>query len=244
MVNNEQENTNMKKKYIMIGCIFCILFLLLLLHCYCNFIVNIDSNKSLSIALPEKLVDTAKISYPIECTSDSDIMLSADLNHDGALEQIVVGVNDFSQYSELSIRNENKVVWKHEYSLAYESICMLYLYRENNMDYMIEYIPKMHQGDVFCSFKIFDIDHLGNENIKYYFEIKFSIFKVKNGVYYEELDCDIDELGTFIETVNSYIDNSLLIVSTDNGNLLYSKPDELITAYHDFSDIINIYNNE
>lgn len=112
------------------------------------------------------------------------------------------------------------------------------------MDYIIEYIPKMHQGDVFCSFKVFDIDHLGNENIKYYFEIEFSIFKVKNGVYYEELNCDIDELGTFIETVNSYIDNSLLIVSTDNGTLLYSKPDELITAYHDFSDIINIYNNE
>ena len=101
---------------------------------------------------PELLTDAGTL-CPMEYGTDADVIFFADLDHDGEPERITAGLADFQasggQYASLKVlageSADSPVIWEHDYSVAHAGWTMLYLYRENGADYLMEYSPYMNR---------------------------------------------------------------------------------------------------
>ena len=133
---------------------------------------------------------------------------------------------------------DSPVIWKHDYSLDHAGWSMLYLYREYGADYLLEYSPYMNQGYGAYSLRVF---YIGPDNKTVEVHSHTADFALqqedRTGFF-----GDADALAAFMDTAENYIKNSLLLVSTDQGELAYSTPERPVTLDHDNSFFTDSWN--
>lgn len=192
---------------------------------------------------PEQLMDAGAL-YPMEYGTDTDVIFFADINHDGEPERITAGLLDLQasggQDSSLKVlageSADSPVIWKHDYSLAHAGWSMLYLYREYGADYLLEYSPYMNQGYGAYSLRVFYIGP-DNKTVEVHSHTADFAQEDRTGFF-----GDADALAAFMDTAENYIKNSLLLVSTDQGELAYSTPERPVTLDHDNSFFTDSWN--
>ena len=194
---------------------------------------------------PELLTDAGTL-CPMEYGTDADVIFFADLDHDGEPERITAGLADFQasggQYASLKVlageSADSPVIWEHDYSVAHAGWTMLYLYRENGADYLMEYSPYMNQGYGAYSIRIFYIGPDKKTVEAHSHTADFALQQEDRTGFFG----DPDALAAFMDTAEGYIKSSLLLVSTDQGRLAYSTPERPVTLDHDDSFFTDSWN--
>ena len=193
-------------------------------------------------ALPE-LMFPSTADFPMEYDEKGDIIFFADVDHDGEGERIELNMNEYKDRggagSVLKVRLDNgadsPVIWEREYAAPHAGQTMLYLYREAGQDYLMEYYPGMYQGYASYFLHLFSLDSDGNPLYLHEYEAGFALHENREDGFYTGFYGDAEAFVSFLEQVQHYIEGALLLVSTDNGNLSYSTPENPITIFHDDS---------
>lgn len=207
-----------------------------------NVITNEDTetgSKSLPpITADAHLINPASASFSMERT-ECDIVAFADLNHDGKPERVVFGLEEYAEsggmecgaLKVLNGMDENApVLWSEDYGTVHSGWNMLYLYREDGRDYLVRYSPYMNTGLGEFQLHIFSLDERGEPVTFKNCETGFSITIPDTGI--EGFYGDTEEMVNFLEQAEYYLYHSLLLVSTDEGELAYSTPETPITLQH------------
>lgn len=214
-----------------------------------------DMDHAVTGSLPKITADSrmlldAGVSFPMEYGADGDVVFFADVDHDGKQERILAGLTEMEknngQYSRVRVladeAEDSPVLWERDYGMAHVGWNMLYLCQEDGMDYLMEYRPYMNQGYADYHLNIFSLDQQGNENSIHSFETDFALQRsdemgVRTGFY-----GDTGALVEFLETAEKYVNNSLLIVSTQEGILAYSTPGQKVYINRNDPYVANEWN--
>ncbi|MGB4660538.1 MAG: hypothetical protein WBI07_15285, partial [Mobilitalea sp.] len=167
-----------------------------------------------------------------EAVKGKEITLLADLNHDGEKEQLRIdtGTAETEQKVTLSVIDQkDKILWSEETFLAHTGWNSLYLCTWKEEEYLLRYLPTMYQGMCSYSYELFYLDESGKAESVSSDAIDFSI---NPG---DEVNYDAEELAAFAEKVNAFLENSILIVSTEEGVLEYSTEEKKITRTETYS---------
>lgn len=147
----------------------------------------------------------------------------ADFNRDGVKETVKVVAFDDGQYFELQICNsEEKILWKTEAAKAHAGWLSLFLCQSDGEDYLLRYNPSMSQGMCHYQYDLFFLDSSGNENIVDSRSIDFDI----NFGSSLHNTFNPDEIATFMNEINAYLENSVILLNTD-GNLKFEDESHL-----------------
>lgn len=123
--------------------------------------------------------------------------------------------------SELSLWIDGEQIWRNDnrlgISTAHVGQTSYYLVDYEGRTYFMEYNPYVGQGLGTLDYEIFSVDANGNETTVEKGDIVFDL--KNNGA--AEIRFPVDELISFAETVEGYIANGSLIVSTVNGVFEY-----------------------
>ncbi len=179
--------------------------------------------------------------FIINDVSKNDIrILSADLDHDGTKEMISLdlSVYDFAQPAYIKVYKKNKLIWKEELFAANSDQNSFYLYKKGGKDYLLRYLPYCEQGGCNYSFEIFYLDKNSKKKIIKENHISFDTYNVEL-----ERNFDIPTLVQFYTEINSYLHNSIMLISTLNGELNHSTQDSFITKIEEF-DFLDSYKPE
>ena len=194
------------------------------------------------ITAPAALLSPSKAHFTAEYTPDGDISFLADLTHDGKKERITAGLTQFEAQGGTSYLTvhateaaDSPVLWQRDYGTAHVGWVMLYLYEEDGKDYLMQYTPAMYQGAATYALDIFSLDASGNVVPLRRLETSFQLHDVSTGQ--NGFFGDPKQVADFLDEVRSYQDRGLLLVSTDEGTLAYSTPENPVTAYHDDSAV-------
>jgi Antirepressor regulating drug resistance, predicted signal transduction N-terminal membrane component len=158
---------------------------------------------------------------------------SADINHDGIDEKISIdlSVYDIAQPAYIKIYNRNhKVIFKEMLFSANVAQNSFYLYTKKDKTYLLTYIPYCEQGG--CSYK-YDLFYLDKNNKKVNVASKnifFDIYNVEDKKHY-----NIASLINFYNDINSYLNKSMLLISTIDGKLEYSTDKEKLSKTEEYS---------
>lgn len=136
----------------------------------------------------------------------------ADFNHDGVKETAKVVAFDDGQYFALQICNsEGNILWKTEAAKAHAGWLSLFLCRSDRADYLLRYSPYMSQGMCDYQYDLFFLDSSGNEVIVDSDSVEFDINFGSPG----HLAFNPDEIAAFMNKVNAYLENSMVLLNTD-----------------------------
>lgn len=123
--------------------------------------------------------------------------------------------------SELSLWIDGEQIWRNDnrlgISTAHVGQTSYYLVDYEGRTYFMEYNPYVGRGLGTLDYEIFSVDANGNETTVEKGDIVFDL--KNNGA--AEIRFPVDELLSFAETVEGYIANGSLIVSTVNGVFEY-----------------------
>ncbi|HEX3076714.1 MAG TPA: hypothetical protein VHQ24_07625 [Lachnospiraceae bacterium] len=157
---------------------------------------------------------------------DNTITFLSDIDHDGIKETLVIDMSliPTEQTASLSVINENgETIWSDIAGLPHAGWNSYYLYTKNGKDYLFQYNPSMYQGNANYTYDLFYLDALGNRLSIDSGQIAFSINPGSKDIY------DAKELATFAKEVDSYLTDSFLLLSSEDGVLSYSTPEHVVT---------------
>ncbi len=180
-----------------------------------------------------------KVNDPLIQTDEPDtnkvqaaaISFEADLTHDGSMDTIIVDTSRVAeeQTAFVSVVNEyGKTLWSNEAATAHAGWNSLYLTTIEGKDYILRYQPSMFQGIAAYEYDLFYLDNAGSELPYDSGRIEFSINPGK-------IDYEPKDLVSFAGKVNDYFKNSYLLLSTENGDVKYSTPQNKITGAENYS---------
>lgn len=111
----------------------------------------------------------------------------------------------------------------------------IYIYSDGDNEYLLNWKPTIYQDSADFFFHVFslteegDVQELTTETIQ---------FNILGGD-----ECDTDAISSYIDKVNSYLENSYVLVDTENGTPLYSTKNNKINNCYDVSAILNEIKN-
>lgn len=172
--------------------------------------------------------------FIINDISKKDIMVtSSDINHDGYDEKISIdlSVYDIAQPAYLRVYNKNnKVIYEEKFFYSHDGQGSIYLYSEKGKSYLLFYNPYVAQGSCTYEYELFYLDEYNKKVIKASNSINFDIYNVK-----EKKLFDIPSLEDFYNEINFYLKNSIVLISTIEGELEYSTESNQIIKTEEYS---------
>lgn len=150
----------------------------------------------------------------------SSHLWEADLTHDGQAEQLVFdwGYFDSASFGIFAVLDaDGRVLHELEPGAPHVGWMNLYLCRLDGRDYILEYYPGCFQGWYDYEYELYWLNEEGEKTVEDSGSVSFY---GSEGEYYgagERPVTDIPAMVTFAETVNSYMQDSFLLVSTDKN---------------------------
>jgi len=161
-----------------------------------------------------------------------DIVIGyADLTHDGIDEKITVDISKIEETQEAILKildDEGNIILKEPAGLAHAGWNSVYLCTIDDKDFLLRYNPYMIQGWGTYNYRLFSIDEQGTEIIADEDEIRFNITG-------QVEEFDIEKMASFHDRINEYLDKSVLLLSTEQGDNAYSTEDRKITRKEEYS---------
>lgn len=159
------------------------------------------------------------------------ISFEADLTHDGSMETIIVDTSRVAeeQTAVVSVVNESgEILWNNEAATAHAGWNSLYLTTMDGKDYILRYQPSMFQGTAAYEYNLFYLDNAGSE-------LSYDSDRMEFSINPGKIDFEPEDLVSFADKVNGYFKNSYLLLSTENGEVIYSTPQNKITGAENYS---------
>lgn len=162
--------------------------------------------------------------------------IQADLTHNGTTEVVVTNVygilKDSKEPAVVTVENhENKIIWQKEIFLSVADDTdtsnnklgedAYFLCNVDGKSCLLYYTPYIKEDNAVYSYKVFWFGQDGSEIIIEEDSISFDT------VWKENMNFPIDEMVTFANQVNQYMDKAYILVSTIDGELSYSTLDTL-----------------
>ncbi|MFQ9510455.1 MAG: hypothetical protein ACLRZ7_06015 [Lachnospiraceae bacterium] len=151
----------------------------------------------------------------------------ADLTHDGKNEKVVVDASQLEQTQNVTvtvydIEGETEIpIWSDVAGIPHVGWNSYYLYKQDGEMYLIRYNPSLTNTGANYRYKVFWLKQDGTEEA---FAGNSIIFHLTN----QARDLDPEKIIAFVDEVNSYLKNSILLVSTYDGNAVYSTSENQI----------------
>ncbi|AGC67378.1 hypothetical protein Cst_c03540 [Thermoclostridium stercorarium subsp. stercorarium DSM 8532] len=154
----------------------------------------------------------------------------ADLTNDGINEKIVLDLSAAEETQEIILKIMNadgKTIWKESAGIPHAGWNSVYLCTVDGRNLLLRYNPYMNQGWGSYSYELFSIDSDGTESTVDKGEVSFDITG-RTGEF------DIEEMASFYNKINEYLDKSILLLSTEQGEPEYSTESRIVTRREDF----------
>lgn len=179
-----------------------------------------------------------------------------DITHDGINDRMMVNIkaikdiNQFSNEDPVAIysgKTGNKI-WTENVNTILPGYEGLYWYQseydlegsqnnEEKKDYLIRWEPFILQGNGGYRYTVFYLSENGQEVVTDSDQINFKISET------ESKESDIELINDFVNQVNKYLSNAIVIIDTNigfgNRGVVYSTPDHKIVMPYDASYEIN-----
>lgn len=110
----------------------------------------------------------------------------------------------------------------------------IYLYENNSGKYLIQWQPAMYQDVGAFQFRVFSLNEDGTEEVELEKDFRFDLNPGR-------LDFDQKAYQDYIDLVNSYLNNSYVIIDTDQGEVIYATEEGQHMAPYDGSWVIDEY---
>jgi len=156
------------------------------------------------------------------------LVYHADLTHDGKDEKIIVDLSQLKtedQNANVSVFDSgDKLLWSGDASIIHAGNNGIYLYKENDYTYLLTWCPWAGQGSVGLSYEIFSLSNNGD------------VLSYRKGEGTFTLDNEMSagpngrrsEANLFIQEVNRYLEQSMLLVAATTEGAYFSTPDNLV----------------
>ena len=157
-----------------------------------------------------------------------------DLNKDGTEDIITIDIPAAYESKMITCtitdgasKNE---IYQITMSLAYYDWKEIYLYEKDEEIYLIQYQPILYQGDGEYIYEILYFNNQIGEILVDKENMAFNLLDSENYVQ------NIIKMGDFYYEVNAYLSESVLLISTVNGELKYSTKEDMLhkTEEYDF----------
>jgi len=163
-------------------------------------------------------------------------VLYADINRDGEDETINLDLSTYDNAQPAFLKiycKDRKLIWKEQLFSAQSDQNSYYLCEQNGAAYILQYNPYSSQGSCTYSFELFYLNKYNQKVIKKKDFINFDTYPLG-----EKINFDVTALYGFYQEINAYLNNSILLISTLEGNLEYSTDTDLKTKLEDY-DFLN-----
>lgn len=158
---------------------------------------------------------------------------TTDLNRDGTPEQLLRHlVSDTPREFELLVRQGEERLWSATMDETHAGCNTYFLYREGGLDYLLEYLPKMQQGQCTYAYRLFhleDGEEVTDRENRVEFDINFDT---------PDHQFDPAAIAAFMEEVNALIGQSELLVNTNHW-MLHLEETEDGRLYDDILSALN-----
>ena len=171
----------------------------------------------------EKYRDSYRIGSESPVITEDSVIWEADLTHDGTNERIVLdwGYFDTATWATFAVLDsEGKVIYTEEPAAAHMGWVNLYLCHREGRDYIFRYTPYGGQGYGSYSYELYRFNGSGEKVVEDSGEISFDMAYDPESPLEETKEAlDISAMAEFAGRVNSYINDSFLIISTDQDTI-------------------------
>lgn len=161
-----------------------------------------------------------------------------DLTQDGKDERIVIDLTfaladpipGEEQTVSIYSGSTDKLIWSGFADPAHVGWNGIYIYNDGKNDYLTIWKPTKYQGRAEYSIQVFSLTEDGQEHNLFAKGIEFN----ENNPY----ECDIEDISTYIENVNQYLEKSYVLLDTDGGVPVYSTEGNKITQTFELSEVL------
>ncbi len=155
-------------------------------------------------------------------------LFDGDITNDGVQEHFVLDESLYESEGTVTlsvVNDEGRIIWKEEFNTAHAGWNSIYYGTMEGQNFFVRYQPSMYYGEANFYYKVFSLDEQGNELMIYSDNISFTVEDAMNNSY----------LPTFVEELNRYLSNCILLVSTEEGELVYSTKDAPVKRVEELS---------
>lgn len=138
-----------------------------------------------------------------------------DMNHNGTPEHFTLTHNPCSDEYTLSLLEADREIWCGYANTSHAGWNSLFAVKHNGQDYLLQYVPSMSTGCAFYSYQLFSLDENGNELLLQSDEVEFG---VNFGGAHQSFDPK--RIADFLEEVHALLNDSQLLLSTENFEFL------------------------
>lgn len=171
--------------------------------------------------------DTELIEKLSNIDKNKKYVFNADVTHDGLDEKIVVDLRFLNETDAYYVNvysgeeRHEKLIWSQSAGMSHSEWKGTYLYKdeETNLYYLVRWNPSMYTGSAVHGFEVYSLKSNGKEEVLETIAVSFDSPYRNNGA------SGISEILNFCEVTNSYLEDSILLLDTDEGKLVYSTPE-------------------
>lgn len=140
-----------------------------------------------------------------------------DFNHNGELETVILEGNnrliEESSFWGLKVMEEDRILWSDTAATSHAGWNNLFAVQINGEDCLLRYNPYMGQGAAGYSYQIFSLNEAGEEVL---LSSNYVSFDINFGSTAHQ-SFDAAAIAAFLEVVHGYLEESILLVSTESG---------------------------
>lgn len=162
---------------------------------------------------------------------------SYDFNHDGQPE--TVEITSVGSAHTLSVLDaDGSTLWEEEAHGAHAGWTSIFACSIDEQDYLIRYLPTMYQGWAEYSLQVFSLNAVGGEQLLHESDVTWDCnFRMEGHQY------DVEALTDFLWEVHTYLRDSTLLMSTEDGEFQFNLPG-LQLEYYPFGDALELDSRE
>lgn len=151
----------------------------------------------------------------------------ADLTQDGILEKLTISKSNANDFVILEVMDsEDNVLLMEQAHTSHAGWNSIYLCKIDGLDYLLIFNPYSSTGLAEFIFTVYQLNPTGTLSI-----LDSSYYCFNYGARTKENAFDKEEFIVFADKVNYYLDKSYLLISTENGELIYSTPENKIIDF-------------
>ncbi len=151
----------------------------------------------------------------------------ADLTQDGILEKLTISKSNANDFVILEVMDsEDNVLLMEQAHTSHAGWNSIYLCKIDGQDYLFLFNPYSSTGLAEFIFSVYQLNPTGTLSI-----LDSGYYCFDYGARTKESAFDKEEFIVFADKVNYYLDKSYLLISTENGELIYSTPENKIIDF-------------
>lgn len=160
-----------------------------------------------------------------------------DFNHDGQPETVEI-TSVQSAHTLRVVDADGVTLWEEEAHTAHAGWTSIFAFSIGGQDYLIRYLPTMYQGWAEYSLQVFSLNAVGGEEVLHESGVIWDCNFRMDGHQY-----DVEALTDFLWEVHTYLRDSTLLISTEDGVFQSNLPG-LQLNYYPFGDALELDSRE